>query len=576
MATEKKKPMDHFYKLLGNGRSSSKRTLTLKDTTDNLLLSTSSNYYNLNKKSESYLTLIQMLKSDLFQIQDMINSNCKDIKMFKLLSKAPGLSKKLTEIEQNKSVADLIEKITDMSQRYDKICKIYGTKDNKQLIQKIFFELNLYELLLEKIHDFFILMKLSLHKDDTYQETMSKIIFMKDFIEKTVDRLNEKNIDKNIIKNSNEIKDIIYKIKTLTEFVNVKINDNDMFIKDISVYIIKLINNFFQKKNQDILNEINIDINLDKNKSEIEKFETIQNELINLTKKYKLENIKIKEENENFIKKFEEFENKNLDIINLKSQFESEKNELLQNLENTENKYNQLENEYNILKEQNTQILFELNELKEKEQNNTDNALTFENELNLKNEQISNLEKSNSDLTNKINELNAKILELTNKIKELENAKNKSIDINKSLQNSEIMKIMNNYESQLKKIGTDLMNQNKTELKTLENKLKSLQSKYDMILLERESLKKNIIYLKGKKYDPDSYEEVLKEQFETMRNAFVIKIDELNEELNEIKRDSRIRVYQLELELKENVKLKNNFLKQIISLQAQLDALNKE
>ena len=61
-----------------------------------------------------------------------------------------------------------------------------------------------------------------------------------------------------------------------------------------------------------------------------------------------------------------------------------------------------------------------------------------------------------------------------------------------------------------------------------------------------------------------------------MRNAFVIKIDELNEELNDIKRDSRVRIYQLELELKENVKLKNNFLKQIISLQTQLDALNKE
>ena len=61
-----------------------------------------------------------------------------------------------------------------------------------------------------------------------------------------------------------------------------------------------------------------------------------------------------------------------------------------------------------------------------------------------------------------------------------------------------------------------------------------------------------------------------------MRNAFMLKIDELNEELNEIKRDSRIRIYQLDLELKENIKLKNNFLKQIISLQTQLDALNKE
>ena len=138
------------------------------------------------------------------------------------------------------------------------------------------------------------------------------------------------------------------------------------------------------------------------------------------------------------------------------------------------------------------------------------------------------------------------------------------------------MNIMKNYESQLKKIGNDLMTQNKEKLKDLENKYKSLQSKYDMIIIERENLKKNILYLKGKKYDPDSYEEVLKEQFETMRRAFVNKIDELNEELTDIKRDSRIKVYQLELELQETVKLKNNFLKQIINLQSQLDALNKE
>ena len=96
-----------------------------------------------------------------------------------------------------------------------------------------------------------------------------------------------------------------------------------------------------------------------------------------------------------------------------------------------------------------------------------------------------------------------------------------------------------------------------------------------MIVLENENLKRNIIYLKGKKYDPDSYEAVLKEQFETMRNAFVAKIDDLNEELNDIKRNSRIQIYQLQLELQENVRLKNNFLKQIISLQSQLDSLNK-
>jgi len=583
MATEKKKYVDNFYKLLDKGRSQSKRTLTIKETTDNRLLSTSSTFYNLNNKSDSYPTLIQMLKSDLFQIQDMINLNSKDIKMFKLLSKTPGLSKKLTEIEQNKSVQESIEKISDISQRNDKINKIYGIKDNKQLIQKIFFELNLYELLLGKIHDFFLLMKLSLHKDDTYQETMSKIISMKDFIDKTVDKLNEKSINQDN-KNNDEIKENIFNIQTLSEFLKTKFNDNgNNNIKDILLHIIKLINNFFKENNKNILNETNIEINFGKSKSDIEKFEIIQKELIELIKKSKLENCeikaennKIKEENENLIKRIEEFENQNSDINNIKSQFESEKNEFLQNIENSEKKYKELENEYNLLKEQNNQMISELNEFKQKESDKLNYSTSIESELNTKKEQILYLEKTNSELNNKINELNSKISELTNKIKELENAKNKTIDINESLKNSELMNIMKNYESQLKKIGNDLMTQNKEKLKDLENKYKSLQSKYDMIIIERENLKKNILYLKGKKYDPDSYEEVLKEQFETMRRAFVNKIDELNEELTDIKRDSRIKVYQLELELQETVKLKNNFLKQIINLQSQLDALNKE
>ena len=249
---------------------------------------------------------------------------------------------------------------------------------------------------------------------------------------------------------------------------------------------------------------------------------------------------------------------------------------MVQNIENSEKKYKELENEYNLLKEQNSQMISELNEFKQKESDKLNYSTSIESELNTKKEQILNLEKRNSELNNKINELNSKIAELTSKIKELESAKNKTIDINESLKNSELMNIMKNYESQLKKIGNDLMTQNKEKLKDLENKYKSLQSKYDMIIIERENLKKNILYLKGKKYDPDSYEEVLKEQFETMRRAFVNKIDELNEELTDIKRDSRIKVYQLELELQETVKLKNNFLKQIINLQSQLDALNKE
>ena len=173
-----------------------------------------------------------------------------------------------------------------------------------------------------------------------------------------------------------------------------------------------------------------------------------------------------------------------------------------------------------------------------------------------------------------ISEKDIKINELNNKIKSLE--KTASLNNNIDYTKTETYILMKNYESQLKKIGTDLMNQNGEEIRNLENKLKNLQAKYDLILLERENLKKNILYLKGKKYDPDSYEEVLKEQFETMRNAFQRKIEELNEELNDIRRDSRIKIYQLELELKENIKLKNNFLKQIIGLQNQIDNQNKE
>ena len=459
------------------------------------------------------------------------------------------------------SIGAHIEKINDTSQKYEKILKIYGCKDSKQLIQKIFVELNLYELLLGKIHDFFILMKLSLHKDDTYQESLSKIIHMKEFIEKTVEKFNKENNKEKVIKNDySSMKNIIYKIKSFAELMNSKINDDEKNIKDIIDYIIKLVNDFFKEKNKNVFDLID-KADFNENMTEIEKFEKIWDELVNKIKIYKSDNDKIKEQNQN------------LDIINLKAQFEEEKKKLSQEIENSESKYKDLENEYNKIKLENNQLISELNILKENmEQNN----YALSDELNQKNEKIITLEKSNSDLTKTISELNSKIKELNNKIKNLENSKNKMIDINESLKNTELEKIISSHQSQLKQIGLDLMNQNKNKMKDLENKLNSLQTKYDMILLERESLKRNIIFLKGKKYDPDSYEAVLKEQFETMRNAFVNKIDELNEELTDIKRDSRIKVYQLELELKENIKLKNSFLKQIISLQTQLDEINKE
>ena len=585
--TEKKKTGDNFYKLLGEGRNkSSKKVKQTIDSSNSLYLSTTSSFYYSDKKSDSYLTLIQMLKSDLLQIQDMINSNTQDIKMFKLLSKAPGLSKKLSEIEEQKSISHLLDKITEDSQKYEKISKIYNCNDYKQLVQKIFLELSFNELLLKKIYDFFVLMKLSLHKDDTYQESLSKIISIKSFIEKTISKINEKNKNRNIHNNNDNS---ILKIESLQELLTL---NNDKNTTDIIKHIIKLINKYFKNENESIISKTNNENNKDEykinveqlgNKSEILKFEQIINELINIIYKLKKSYIEEKGKNEKLMNEISEKDklieamnnNTNSDINNLKTELENEKNKILEQMEELNKKYEDKEKEYDLLKEENNRLIQEISQCKENEQNSSEKNLKFEDDLKVKDEKILDLEKINSELNNKINELNKKINELNNKITELEKKKNNNIDINKVMKDSDIIKMVNNYDVQLKKLGNDLMNKNKDELRDLENKLKNLESKYEMIVLERESLKKNIIYLKGKKYDPDSYEEVLKEQFETMRNAFTQKIDDLNEELNDVKRDSRVRIYNLELELKENVRLKNNFLKQIISLQSQLDSLNQ-
>jgi chromosome segregation ATPase len=429
-------------------------------------------------------------------------------------------------------------------------------------------------------------MKLSLHKDDTYQESLSKIISIKSFIEKTISKINEKNKNRNIHNNNDNS---ILKIESLQELLTL---NNDKNTTDIIKHIIKLINKYFKNENESIISKTNNENNKDEykinveqlgNKSEILKFEQIINELINIIYKLKKSYIEEKGKNEKLMNEISEKDklieamnnNTNSDINNLKTELENEKKKILEQMEELNKKYEDKEKEYDLLKEENNRLIQEISQCKENEQNSSEKNLKFEDDLKVKDEKILDLEKINSELNNKINELNKKINELNNKITELEKKKNNNIDINKVMKDSDIIKMVNNYDVQLKKLGNDLMNKNKDELRDLENKLKNLESKYEMIVLERESLKKNIIYLKGKKYDPDSYEEVLKEQFETMRNAFTQKIDDLNEELNDVKRDSRVRIYNLELELKENVRLKNNFLKQIISLQSQLDSLNQ-
>ena len=123
---------DNFFKRVGSSRG--KKGVS------------QSNFYIPSNKSETFSNIIDTLKSDLVIIQEMINSNSDNIKMYKLLSKSPGLTKKLSEIEESKIVSVFIDKILERSKDIEKIHKIYGTKNANECIQKLFLECGLNDL----------------------------------------------------------------------------------------------------------------------------------------------------------------------------------------------------------------------------------------------------------------------------------------------------------------------------------------------------------------------------------------------------------------------------------------------
>ena len=56
-----------------------------------------------------------------------------------------------------------------------------------------------------------------------------------------------------------------------------------------------------------------------------------------------------------------------------------------------------------------------------------------------------------------------------------------------------------------------------------------------------------------------------------MKEAFKEKINILNDELTDIKQETRVKIYQMEEDLKQSNYLKNIFLEQISSLQTQIE-----
>ena len=527
---------DNFYKRVGSSRG--------KD----IIGTSSSNFYIPSNKSETYSTLIQMLKSDLLTIQEMINSNSSDIKMYKLLSKTPGLTKKLSEIEETKNINSFIDKVTEQSANIEKILKIYGTKNVNECIQKLYLECGLNDLLIKKIYDFFTLMKLKINNDDTYQESLSKVIVIKDFIEK----INVKNVNTNnsvniknlpSINKNNEIEEFL-KINTLNELLEYNSKN-----KKIVPHVIKLVNDYFK----------NLNVNITKTINQFDKENKFSNEIKNLKGSQVEQYFKLKD-----------IYDKILTTLN------NNYNVLLKENDKSVN----LNDEINKINEKYEKEIKELNDKFEKEKENlkklnSENKNTNDTEIEkIKQNALKETKNLEEKYQKQIEKLNNDIKELEKKIKDLENenSQKETVESNKKVEIEKIdmKEFLKKHEAEYNKNQKESIKKIDKEIRELTLKVNELKEEVNILKLDNDDMKKKLETTQNKNFDPDSYEQVLLQQFETMKSAFTKKVEELTQQLNTIQFDARKRIYQLEEDLKEANHVKSLFLDQILVLQKQL------
>ncbi len=539
---------DNFYKKVGSSRGFIGGTQS------------STNFYIPQNKGDNFTNIIQMLKTDLLSIQDLINKNSKDIKMYKILSKNPLLTKKLTDIEQTLHINAFIEKINEQSNNIEKISKIYNCKSNNELIQKLYLELGYNDLLIKKICDFFILMKLKLCKDDTYTESISKIIPIKDFIEKIENIVNTSSsttkplVNNNINNNINAEVEEYLKLSTLNELF-----DYDMKGKRIFLHTNKIVNDYFRNLNINITEKITKydaaplkNLNNFKGK-DVDKYFKLKEIFENILEQYKIKSESNISKNNNNI---------NIENDKLKKELNELKEKYEKDLKNSQNKINELNNQIELLKSQNINNINK--DLKYTEKDFNDYKLKFESKNN------------NNNNEKLIKELNDKIKDLENELNNEREKKNNSNSSEKIIQveKVDINQMMKKHEDLLNKLHKETNSKLDNEIKDLTIKFNKLREENNNLKLENSDFKKKLSALQGKNFDPESYEAVLLEQFETMKAAFVKKVDALTTELNENKSNSRRQIYDMQNELSETKNLKNIFLQQVISLQKLVEKKN--
>ena len=185
------------------------------------------------------------------------------------------------------------------------------------------------------------------------------------------------------------------------------------------------------------------------------------------------------------------------------------------------------------------------------------------------------LEKIKQSSSNKEKELHKEIDTLNSTIRGLEGKLKSSTNGRASpagpIEQVNFEEIIKKHDKEFKKLKEETSLKLDREIKDLQESNSKLKETNNNLKLENESLKKQANILNSKNFNPDSYEQVLLEQFETMKSAFVKKIDDITLELSQTKSDSRSKIYSLEQELKESKHLKDVFLQQIIQLQKQLN-----
>lgn len=157
----------------------------------------SSNTSNLNisqssfntSKAEYYTTILQVMRTDIIQLQDQINDNANIFNYLNKNSLTSSLKKRVNEIEESKKegLKATFDKIVSDAVDFEKLSNIYKTSKKSELITKLSNEVFHYELLIKKINELFFVLYLSNKGEDSnsLKDSHSKISLILQFIDQS-------------------------------------------------------------------------------------------------------------------------------------------------------------------------------------------------------------------------------------------------------------------------------------------------------------------------------------------------------------------------------------------------------